>query len=246
MKLIEKKCPNCGANLEFDDDAKSCKCQYCKQSFFIEKDLNDVDKFNLIYDKINKPFKLIFLVPFVAFITILVIIIIGFNRTTKIDNNFNKDSDKELIENQKEKLISSVDDLSNSDFDTIDSHATSEINHSGEGVNNSYHSYSISGNIKREKLYVVYKDEQNYIIPVYKATYRDFFHQENQYTVYIPIVFENIKTNIIFSIGNPKLSAPEFYFNDEHTSYTYGYSSIDDVYNNLIKQYENEYKITEK
>ena len=33
MKLIEKKCPNCGANLEFKDTDKSCKCSHCGSSF---------------------------------------------------------------------------------------------------------------------------------------------------------------------------------------------------------------------
>ena len=38
MKLIEKKCPNCGASLEFNDSDKSCKCQYCHRAFEIERD----------------------------------------------------------------------------------------------------------------------------------------------------------------------------------------------------------------
>ena len=29
MRLIEKKCPNCGADLEFKDNDKSCKCSHC-------------------------------------------------------------------------------------------------------------------------------------------------------------------------------------------------------------------------
>ena len=41
MKLIEKECPNCGAGLEFDENAKSCKCDYCKRSYGIEKEKSD-------------------------------------------------------------------------------------------------------------------------------------------------------------------------------------------------------------
>ena len=52
MKLIEKKCPNCGASLEFDETAKSCKCEYCHRAFEIERDnsldVNDLaEQFNL-------------------------------------------------------------------------------------------------------------------------------------------------------------------------------------------------------
>ena len=65
MRLIEKKCPNCGANLEFDENDKSCKCQYCKRSFEIERDTDNLDKFNLIYDKMQKPVKAFFMIPFI-------------------------------------------------------------------------------------------------------------------------------------------------------------------------------------
>lgn len=40
MRLIEKKCPNCGAGLEFKEEDKSCKCSYCHRSFEIERDNN--------------------------------------------------------------------------------------------------------------------------------------------------------------------------------------------------------------
>ena len=46
MKLIEKKCPNCGGSLEFSETDKSCKCEYCHRAFEIERaeklDVNDI------------------------------------------------------------------------------------------------------------------------------------------------------------------------------------------------------------
>ena len=46
MKLIEKKCPNCGANLEFDKDDTEITCKYCDTSYEIQRDpdLNDLVK----------------------------------------------------------------------------------------------------------------------------------------------------------------------------------------------------------
>lgn len=255
MRLIEKKCPNCGANLEFSENDKSCHCQYCKRSFEIERDLNDVEKFNLIYDKIQKPVKTFFFIPFVfAFIIILMIsisIFFSIRNQVKDDTSPIKSDipaqKKQESSKKEEKLLTNVSELSNSDFDSIDNHAKTEINHSGEGVNDSHHSYSINGKIKREKLYIAYKEGHNYVIPVYKANYYDFFHQENQYTVYIPILFENIEKSVTFSLGNPKLSAPEYYFNNDHSSYTYGYGSLEDAYQEVIKPLENDgYKISEK
>ena len=85
MKLIEKKCPNCGAGLEFDDEAKTCKCQYCKRSFAIERDVDDVDKINLIYDKMHEPFKTMMMIPIIAAFVIIsiIILIITFNIRTR-------------------------------------------------------------------------------------------------------------------------------------------------------------------
>lgn len=40
MKLIEKECPNCGASLSFTKEDTSCKCEYCKREFEIERDEN--------------------------------------------------------------------------------------------------------------------------------------------------------------------------------------------------------------
>ena len=42
MKLVEKKCPNCGASLSFDSDDKEVICKYCNNSFEIERDLKDL------------------------------------------------------------------------------------------------------------------------------------------------------------------------------------------------------------
>ncbi len=248
MRLIEKKCPNCGATLEFNETDKSCKCSYCKRSFEIERDTDNLDKFNLIYDKIEKPFKMIFLVPFIFAFIIIIIVMISIFSFNHNDNKKTRDKTEEIVEDivDEETLITDVSELSNTDFDTIDNRATTNINHSGEGVNDAYHNYSINGKITREKLYVAYKEGHNYLIPVYKATYRDFFHQENQYTVYIPILFENIEKNIIFSLGNAKLKAPEYYFNSEKTSYTYGYENMDKVYEEVIAPLKDEYKISEK
>ncbi len=44
MKIIEKKCPNCGAQLSFDGEDTEAKCNYCGQEFIIEKDIKDTTK----------------------------------------------------------------------------------------------------------------------------------------------------------------------------------------------------------
>lgn len=249
MRLIEKKCPNCGATLEFNENDKSCKCNYCKRSFEIERDTDNLDKFNLIYDKMQKPIQTVLLIPFVCifvFALIIMVSIFTFNHSSskKVTNTNKKDNPTETV--IEEKLLKDVSEISNRDFDLIDSHATSKIHRTGEGVNDTKHSYSINGNISREKLFVAYKEGHNYLIIIYKATYHDFFHQENQYTVYIPVLFENIEKSIISSLGNATLKAPEFYFNNEKTSYTYGYANYEQAYKEVIEPLKEDYKISEK
>ncbi|MCR5572424.1 MAG: Trm112 family protein [Candidatus Saccharibacteria bacterium] len=43
MKIIEKKCPNCHANLEFDVGEQNVKCPSCRRAFAIEYDKDFVD-----------------------------------------------------------------------------------------------------------------------------------------------------------------------------------------------------------
>jgi uncharacterized protein YbaR (Trm112 family) len=45
MKLVEKKCPNCGAGLSFNTGDKEVTCKYCNAVFDIEHDISDlIDK----------------------------------------------------------------------------------------------------------------------------------------------------------------------------------------------------------
>ena len=42
MKLVEKKCPKCGADLSFDRTSKEVTCKYCNTSFEVFKDTDDI------------------------------------------------------------------------------------------------------------------------------------------------------------------------------------------------------------
>ena len=43
MKIIEKKCPNCGANLEYKVGERDVRCKKCRRDFAVEYDENIVD-----------------------------------------------------------------------------------------------------------------------------------------------------------------------------------------------------------
>ncbi len=42
MKFIEKKCPNCGANLKFKLGDRDARCESCRREFIIENDADDI------------------------------------------------------------------------------------------------------------------------------------------------------------------------------------------------------------
>ena len=110
-------------------------------------------------------------------------------------------------------------------------------------------SYIRKGGLKREKVYIVSKEKKNYLISIYKAVYEKFMNNDEKYIVYIPVKYRNVKNknnSIAFSLDNGEIVGDKYFFDEEQTEYTYGYSNLDDLYNKIIKQYESNYKITEK
>ena len=50
MKLVEKKCPNCGAKLSFENTDKEVTCKYCDMSYEIERGTNINELFEDVLD----------------------------------------------------------------------------------------------------------------------------------------------------------------------------------------------------
>lgn len=80
MKLIEKRCPNCGAGLSFNENDKNVQCEYCKMNYEIKKDEEkqgtlSADEINLVeVQKVGKYVMLYFIlssiIPFILFCVI--------------------------------------------------------------------------------------------------------------------------------------------------------------------------------
>ena len=92
MKIIEKKCPNCGANLSFEVGDKETKCNYCGQTYIIENDKENIKSsipadFTLMQKKILKTFSFTHFVAtlfiFLIISTMIITISIGVFRQTK-------------------------------------------------------------------------------------------------------------------------------------------------------------------
>lgn len=87
MKLVEKKCPNCGANLVFDKSDNEITCKYCKTSYEIEREKNLEEMLDTAFSSadyilhkkmINKFSKGVFIISSIIFIVIFIFFIIMF------------------------------------------------------------------------------------------------------------------------------------------------------------------------
>lgn len=246
MKFIKKECPNCGAPVSFTKEDTTCKCEYCKREFEIERDADKkklIDQFTL--SELKAPFKIFSyftLGSFIAqaviiFITFIIIIILGYNIIKGLN-------DSNSIFNRNASLVTSINDLTNSDYSTLDLNSKVLISKETASTTGSYIN---KGSFKREKLYIISNEKTNYLIPIYKATYEYFYNKEEKYTIYIPIEFKNVKkknNSIAFYLDNGRINAPKYHFNGDN--YSYGYNDFDILYNEIIKKYEKDYKIIEK
>ena len=239
MRIIEKKCPNCGASLSFDENDKSCKCDYCKRAFEIERDLDDVEKFNLIYDTVSKPFKLFSIIPFVfASIFIIFIALMIFLNVFNNNSNSKSNSNSKGSIVSEDALLHSIEEIENFDYSFIDTTSTIAIS----GEDKTLFDFHMKGSMKRETMYLLYNDKANRLIPVYKVIYSN---GETTYNLYVPVIYNNIhKESVAHDIGNPNISAPIYYFNMDHSEYAVGYDNLDKLYEEVVKPLENEFTLS--
>lgn len=235
MRLIEKKCPNCGAELHFDEKARSCKCEYCKREFEIERD--EHEEVTLTMVKAGKTFFSCFLASHIIIMAgglLIFVICLGIFIFSefKIFNNSSK----------KEDDLPTVVDLSKIDYSFVDNEATIKITMESSTV-----MLNMQGMPKREKIYFLNKKDSNILILVYKSTYKI---DENTYTVYTPFVYENIEANssgnISLNLQSGDIKGETIYLGSDKSKYSYGYSDMEILYNELVKPHEKNYKIIEK
>lgn len=240
MKLVEKKCPNCGANLSFNENDKVAKCDYCKREFEIERDAQD--QINIVIGETGKNVLKYFFISHmvVGIISVIIFLVIFGFIIFGIYTGISSTNEKKSIENT---YLSNVNDIENEDYVFLDTQSTIKI----KQENSLMVDFKQKGALKREKVYVISNDKGNYLIPIYKGVYSD---GETTYTIFTPVIYENVKFdywgNITSSLGTGLVDCHTVYFNLEHSEYSVGYENINDLYNDTIKQYENNYEISVK
>ena len=229
MKIIEKKCPGCGADVKFDENATKGVCEYCKKEFLIQKDpqeefllsMNDFSKD--VMHQVSSSFKfsrfIFFFIFFLAFAFIAGIIIIGFVGMNVNSHGYLKD----------------IDSISAHDYTYIDNKAVKAIDNLSFGDED----FHMTASPQRVQEYLLTKDKANIYIPIYKTLYVSWPKKENKYVIYIPVKFTNVQTDgdsiDWFKLGEGSIDCEDYYFNLEHSSSRKGYANLDDVYTKYIK-----------
>ena len=234
MKLIEKKCPNCGANLEFSETDKSCKCEYCHRSFEIERDENATEEYTLNAVKVsNISYIITSVISLLIIIVVFTFIMVGFHNFPTLRNQV--------------AYYTDANELTNSDIELIDHDASMMIKSVADGPVTTEHSYVKEGDEVRKKIYVAGNNKANIIIAVYAVKYYDFFHPESRYTVYVPIQYVNVdKNDHADKFSNPQISAQVYYFDSEKKYSVLAYKSIDEFENDTIRSIKATAPVTEK
>ncbi|MBP3840801.1 MAG: hypothetical protein IK997_01595 [Bacilli bacterium] len=245
MRIIEKKCPNCGAKLEFNVGDKETKCKYCNSGFIIEDNNTSEKKFSL--DNINlkyiKNFTIIHMIitGVIMLLIVSTFIFIFYNifkmtSTEKNNNSSNSFNFFEEVKKQKkkqeEKSKPKLKDISKE----LDEKLEKASKESDEEMPDYLITYKKVGESERIGYYYLKNSVSVKIIYVIKSTYtngtdtKDIYKAFNFVGISIDSIgmtpFKNTKVN--------KLNQEEL---------VYGYSSLEDLYNNAVSNQRIGYKI---
>ena len=226
MRIIEKKCPNCGANLSFESNAKTTKCSYCNQSYIIEQDEKDDDNISPEHYKLQKAIFKTFsimhlLITIVAIIIFVGIFVIAFKQIKSM-GSFN---DVFGIKDTK---------TNNIDINDIDEKTFKMIHNTSLEKLKIYNKLPINDYNKSDYEYLgsyLYEGKKGYVLcDIYKLIYSK---DNKKIDIYESVTYENVKhnKNKITLDYNGRVDVHMTILND---SFVIGYTSIEDLYNKVI------------
>ena len=273
MKLVEKKCPSCGAQLEFEPEDVKVKCEYCGNTYQIEKDesskvrgadaYNLIEKQRMILSSVMKGMTAVYIVPVIVIIVVFGIIFftsrsamrnVSRNNNPITDNSSvrppetTKEEEKEPEKTYLEKLTDAgyITGYEQIDKDTL----TSIHNNTLKSIKNEINRHSsfvckTSGSIKQVGMYLLLneKGRGNYLIDVYQVT---FIANGKKKDYYLGMKYRDIKIKdgqVIVNYSGTGIY-PSTTINKNVTySYVLGYESKKEFYNNQVLNYLDEHKV---
>lgn len=217
MKLIEKTCPKCGANLEFEPGAKEVKCSYCNKEFIIEGNDNNSENFN------SEDIKLISNAgKGITVVAVIIILIIAFSIICfSAFRMFNKEKNFENF--RFTDNITSVNNISKADQNKIEEKSLTEL----KNWNEKQEEVSLTSH-KNLGYYLIYNDFNSNLYDVYELNYNINGTNHVVYTAvqYMNVNYKNKKLTVGNGIIFGKILSYDMYS-------LWGYESIKDLYNDI-------------
>lgn len=258
MKLVQRKCPSCGATLSFDENAKEVTCEYCKQKITIEREENkdnfDTTDFSLRVAKYyeekksnyGKKIALVIVTIFGIFIILLGFFVVNDETRKELEK------EKEAINQQEEYKQQNIREYGISISDIDDK--SLELFHKETKKELSDESDFLPGDSKETEweyvgMYLLiskdlskYNDRMNMLFDVYKKTYTI---KNQKYNAYSARRYDNLKLSndgiIIHSFKGRGV-----YIMNSLGSMSYfvnGYNTLDEFYTKEIREFIGDYDI---
>lgn len=238
MKLVEKTCPKCGANLEFKPEDKEVRCSYCNKSFIIEEDpthklVNNVaDSFNLVAKTVGLGIGVQIAIGVIIFLVALGIIVAAFFNIFISDDSDTDDKFFETVEKEKDSKVPAMGDttalqtlavITKEDQAKIEKKSLTCINKwnkTGERltlVSSKHLGYYLAASKSFSTLY-----------DVYELQYKD---ASSLHTVYTGVKYSNTTyKDKTLNVSNPQIFGD---IKSLEMASVWGYDSVEDLYNSI-------------
>lgn len=261
MRLVEKKCPNCGGELKFSFEDKETRCEYCGKSFEIERDEkiaeDKKEMFNAENYALTEETKKIaggvartiavtqfvpILIIAIIFILIVCFWIFSFKHNSLISNNRNssiqsksEDDGKEKKSNkelmQGEGYVFSFDDLSENNLTIIHDNSKSILIENINRYSDFLYEY---GEWSYVGMYLLTNDTGNSLYDIFSINFKI---DGKSTTYYSGVKYDNVRVKdgkLVFNMNGFTVGTLNITSSSKSKD-TFGFSNLKDLYNKVIR-----------
>jgi hypothetical protein len=262
MKFVEKKCPNCGAGLKFDDNATSVVCEYCNQTFYIQRDekkyarvdeahmadaFKFVDEFGKpIFNAVLKTHAVMSIVPIIMFFVVFAGIgITIFSLSSKQMSDMDDLLYEEIFENvdreeDTTKYVTKLSEIDSVTLETFYDTAKSKLHH----MNNL--DYTVGEWSPVGSYLLVSKDgKDNKLYTVMKHTYTAD-KGKKKVTLYAAYLYTELKfndANVIDHKFDGTSITQDIDLDGKTHNFATGYETVEKLYNRVLRPQIGQYSI---
>lgn len=242
MEFIEKTCPKCGANLEFNLGDKEVKCSYCNKTYVIKDNDNKVSNTNNIdlnSDEVKEGLKLVakvgvgtYIISILIFIGVIFVFGLVFYNISHLissqvegfKSDFSDSVEEENDDNieEEDNILKSISDISESDRQKIQERSLIKLKEWNEKDSVSLNNYKDLG------YYLIYDEYGTDLYDIYELNYNV---KGQNYTIYTGVKYNDVNyKNKEVKVDNGSIFGTIIATN---WSSLWGYNSVKDLYNNL-------------